>query len=398
MVDTCYQANISAIRCYPNENYPPGSYPNQLNFIQQIARSPVRNAQTKADIILAWDERSSVVTRYTAYVVPCDVDWTPLVFANFSLRNQALDVRNFTHSADGIVPYVHYQLNLPTINAAGNYVIVVHHTGKPNLLALSARFVVHSNQTPIRLKNTASFGPKRVQTHHRLSVQVDLKGLEDVRPFADIQVIIRQNRRWKTQQRITRPTHVRDQVWIYDALGIEFCASQPFRVMDVRRLRFANAQIQRWERKPDMPFEVFLKLEQPVNELLFTFRPDIDGQHYFFAEFEPADTEAIYLQVHHRLKAPQNSGPWYVVGNFNRWQYDRPLEYDTAEAEWTGSQWVKQGYYEYLFSNPAGETLTGCAAQSDNTYEAIVYVRDRVRGFFVPTGYAILRASSASRL
>jgi hypothetical protein len=78
-----------------------------------------------------------------------------------------------------------------------------------------------------------------------------------------------------------------------------------------------------------------------------------------------------------------------VVGGFNDYQNDSPLQLNPSSGLLEYSTILKQGIYNYQFKskNPSNTTLEGNYSQTENSYEILVYFQKPGTRYDALVGY-----------
>jgi hypothetical protein len=132
-------------------------------------------------------------------------------------------------------------------------------------------------------------------------------------------------------------------------------------------------------------------IESPLGNYTYVQRNDLNGA-YVIENYENQTNTlyADYVQCTFSLKMPKQNDPIYVCGAFNQFkqQADNQLHYNDALGVYQATLQLKQGVYNYRFEtkNPSNE-LEGNYAQTENTYEIMVYLRKPGKRYDELIGY-----------
>jgi hypothetical protein len=142
--------------------------------------------------------------------------------------------------------------------------------------------------------------------------------------------------------------------------------------------------------------DVWIMEEKSRNKMAYTFYDDINGAYYpQVYESQNRTLEPDYIYTHFDLKVDQPyDGEVYLQGQLNQWllMEEYKMKYDSIEKRYTLDVWLKQGYYNYMYSvvkNGVKEEsiIEGNSSLTENAYDIIVYARlqgeqyDRIVGY-----------------
>ncbi len=373
MKDTVYAASVRSLRCYTERG-------------GAVLAPPIRAVEEDIPLRLSFDIVGTGYQACELYLIRCDSDWQPtksITTAFVSGINQYF-INNFQYSTASTPPYVSYNVVLPKVRLAGNYLAVVHRAGNRKDLLLTARFMVYKRAIHVDADITTTRTLRTSAGYHRLNIRLNYSGVPRANPYRDLHVYIRQNRNWLSLRKLTQPTRSpgRYQV-VYRAVFGEndFCALPSFRRFDTRNWYFKGTGISKWAQDSSGHTHVYLNKAHSRVQTIHDPLPDING-NYVIGNNSFTQRDGRYTTVHLQLalEAPM-AQPIYVLGSFNHWArspYAR-MRYDSTTNRYSTALNLKQGYYEYLFwtQNGGFEAIEGCWAHSENEYEVMIYYTDR---------------------
>jgi hypothetical protein len=401
--DRVYDENIHSVLLY--------SGTDQLN-------PPVMELGTNADLLLAFDDMSydSYIFNYT--IIHCTRDWEtsdlqPMEYLNGFLEGE---IRDYSFSLNAIPEYVHYELRFPNadmrIKLSGNYIIKVY-LGSPEdeNVILTRRFFVIEPLATVQVK--IPYYPKEIQ-FTRMKQQIDLVVFAPADLFMSevkqrVSVMIMQNGRWDNMAKNLHPTSIMQNEMSFNYPdGILFDGGNAFRNFDMKSFWYQSMYIKKITSEPD-GYKVVLYDDAPRAGKAYETIETINGRKFIKARTEQSTSiEGEYAWVYFSLKYPKiEDADIYLLGAINDWQYNEKnkLEYNESSRKYEGKMYLKQGYYEYLFSVlPKGKTvgdvtlIEGDHFETDNIYSIFVYYRERVPEYDRLLGYSYFNSKVVSTM
>ncbi|MEY4273578.1 MAG: hypothetical protein RL638_526 [Bacteroidota bacterium] len=316
-------------------------------------------------------------------VVHCQADWTasPLSDIEFLQDFNDVPVRDSQASMGTKVPYRHYQIALPRVKLAGNYLVMVYNRAKRDTL-LTQRFCVYNNE--ITVASQIRFGRNNAlrNTHHNLDIKLKYPGNYMINSAEDFKVYVKQNEILENQlpklplgiiepmsQSISFPSYENEQA---------IAAGNEYRVIDLRSTQQKLNFVDHWDVREQETL-VYTMLEIPQGNYAYVQRNDFNGA-YVIENYENNYNSlyADYVNCVFSLKAPKQNDPIYVTGAFNNYQQasQNQMQYNEALGLYQASIQMKQGIYNYRFETKIPSNfLEGNYAQAENNYEIFVYLR-----------------------
>jgi len=316
-------------------------------------------------------------------VVHCQADWTtsPLSDIEYLQDFNDIPVRDSQASMGTKIPYRHYQIHLPRVKLAGNYMVMVYNRAKRDTL-LTQRFCVYSND--ITVASQVRFGRNNAlrSTHHNLDIKLKYPSNYMINSAEDFKVYVKQNEILRNQlpklptgiiepmdQSISFPSYENEQA---------IAAGNEYRVIDLRSTQQKLNFVDHWDVQ-ESETVLYTMTETPQGNYAYVQRNDFNGAYVIENYENNANTlYADYVRCVFSFKAPKQQEPIYVTGGFNQYQQDSPYEmlYNETLGLYQASVLLKQGIYNYRFETKFPSSyLEGNYAQTENNYEIFVYLR-----------------------
>lgn len=310
-------------------------------------------------LMVQFDDFEDNVQDYYFTVIHCDKDWNPtkLSFNEYAEGFVDIPIRNYQFSFNTLQKFIHYEFTIPNENfslkISGNYLLVVHENDhqKP---VFSLRFFVYESLTQISAKAKQATISEYMKTNHEIDFSINCNfNLRN--PFSEISVVIKQNFRYDNAIKNLKPQFVKDNELIYDyELENLFEGGSEFRWIDAKSIRFQTENVEKIEYIKPL-YNYFLYPDEKRTFKIYFQWQDLNGKFLVKNDFaRNSKIEADYVWVHFFLpfEAPLITGNIYVVGNFNRWQYNlkNMMKYNYQRKGYELSLLLKQGYYDYAYA------------------------------------------------
>ena len=149
---------------------------------------------------VSFDELSHDYHRYIYRLEHCEADWTPSegIFESDWLSGfNGNTIDDYQHSTNTIIPYTHYQLQLPnarcSLKISGNYRLHVLDEDDDNREVLVAEFMVTEQKMKLSMSATGNTDVDTRQSHQQVSMQLDYGTLPVTNPDEQIYAVVMQN-------------------------------------------------------------------------------------------------------------------------------------------------------------------------------------------------------------
>ena len=337
---------------------------------------------------IAFDELSHDYHRYTYTLERCEADWTPAqgIFESDWLEGfNAIVIEDHEPSINTIVPYTHYQLQIPNeqcrLKMSGNYRLYIIDDEQQEQLAC-VEFMVTEQKMSLFMEATTNTDIDLNTSQQQLDITLNYGNLVVTNPQEQIRMVVRQNDRDDNCRRDIPPTFINNNGlrWqhcrplIFEA-GNEY---RKYEVLDPSHPTMGIDYI-RWDGEQ---YQVFPFISEPRPHYIYD--EDSDGAFYIRnSDNVENDIASEYVWVNYRLKAPVlPSGRIMIQGH---WTTEAPetyeMTYDTTTQLYTASILQKQGYYSYQYlwlDNDGRQQFLpseGSFYQTENRYQTYIYYK-----------------------
>ena len=337
---------------------------------------------------IAFDELSHDYHRYTYTLERCEADWTPAqgIFESDWLEGfNAIVIDDHEPSINTIVPYTHYQLQIPNdqcrLKMSGNYRLYIIDDEQQEQLAC-VEFMVTEQKMSLFMEATTNTDIDLNTSHQQLDITLNYGNLVVTNPQEQIRMVVRQNDRDDNCRRDIPPTFINNNGlrWqhcrplIFEA-GNEY---RKYEVLDPSHPTMGIDYI-RWDGEQ---YQVFPFISEPRPHYIYD--EDSDGAFYIRnSDNVENDIASEYVWVNYRLKAPfLPSGRIMIQGH---WTTEAPetyeMTYDATTQLYTASILQKQGYYSYQYlwlDNDGHQQFLpseGSFYQTENRYQTYIYYK-----------------------
>lgn len=368
---------------------------------------PVINLNGSEQIILRFDDLGNDVRDLYYTFEHCTYDWksSDLLEMDFIEGYTSDFIANYDFSFNTVQPYVHYKLTFPnsrvSLKRSGNYIIKVFEDDDPEKVVLTARFMIVEPITAIDMDVMPTRVVSERDYRQDIDLKVNLKGLETLNPYSDIELVVRQNFRWDNAIWNLKPSFVKDNVLIYDYQGkLTFDGTNEFRMFDAKSARYRSDKVSDVDLLED-GYHVYLSPDLMRGFVNYSFEPDINGR-YLIKNDDMSDPhlESDYFTIHFTVPvdAPLGNGDLYVFGQLTNWKMNKDfrLKYNPDDLKYELSIPLKQGLYNYQYlwrskNDKEGRTdrTEGNHSEAENEYMVLVYFKDRSKFSHRLVGYKL---------
>ena len=370
-----YEQNIKTVRLYPMQN----SY-------DEVIQPAILSLQSPRNLILEFDQLFGDFESYYARLIHCDANWEKSQLRDSEVLTQfnEFPITEYQYSFGTRTPYVHYEWIVPHVKRTGNYLIKVFRQGNESDLILTRRFMVYDNKIQIEATVGISQGIVERDFNQQLNFSIRYPDLKIQNPLEEINVVIRQNKRWDNALDKLPPTSIKEDLrtieYRYFNLENNFFGGNEFRFFDLRSINILGQNVASVDRKENRVDAFIMKDELNVNRGHGTMN-DINGEYVIGnLETDPATITSDYVFVHFYLESAPRSEAIFVFGALSDWDYNdnNLMTYDNALKGYSKSILLKQGWYNYMFYLPEAQDpyyFEGSYFQTENSYEVLVYYR-----------------------
>ncbi|MBO5578906.1 MAG: DUF5103 domain-containing protein [Prevotella sp.] len=345
---------------------------------------PVMELGSRDVLHIGFDELSHDSHRYICHLTRCEADWseTTDVFESDWLQGfNDFPLDDYQNSLNTTVNYTHYEFTIPNsqcmIRMSGNYRLSIFDEDNGHEKILDAEFYVVEPVVNIGLNLTTNTDIDVNKSHQQVSINLEYKDLNVIRPEDEIYTVVMQN--WNEQTARLNPapqyTYHQGLRWehqrelIFDA-GNEY---HKFEVLDVSHPTMGIDRIG-WDGKryQAFPFTTTVRRNYLTDE-------SANGAFYIrnSNRSEIAYT-CDYVWVNYTLEAPYSGeiflqGQWTNNADATAYQ----MQYDANSQCYMAQVMQKQGYYSYQYVDKDGHTAPteGNFFQTRNKYQVLVYYK-----------------------
>ena len=351
---------------------------------QNWLNAPVMRLHSNDVLTVEFDELSHNYHRYVYRLEHCEADWTPseeLFESDWLSGFNGNPIEDYASSINTIVPYTHYQLQLPNdrcqLLMSGNYRLYILDEDDDNREVLVTEFMVTEQSMRLSLSSTPNTDIDTRVSHQQVAMALDYGSLPVTNPDTQIYAVVMQNHQQRNMRQGVKPTittrnglewsHCREL--IFDA-GNEY---RKFEVLDVSHPTMGIDHIT-WDGEN---YQAYPFVDAPRPNYLY----DEDANGAFCirnSDYREVSTTGEYVWVNYRLRVP-HQGPIFISGRFATATGgdDYMLYYDPVNQLYTASILQKQGYYNYQYTTADGQQLPseGNYYQTKNQYQALIYYK-----------------------
>ena len=334
-------------------------------------------------LTVSFDELSHDYHRYIYKLEHCEADWTPSegIFESDWLAGfNGNTIDDYQHSTNTIIPYTHYQLQLPnarcSLKISGNYRLHVLDEDDDNREVLVTEFMVTEQKMKLSMSATGNTDVDTRQSHQQVSMQLDYGTLPVTNPDEQIYAVVMQNNQERSIRRGVKPniTTFKGLEWSHN-LQLVFDAGNEYRKFEILDVSHPTMGIDHimWDGEN---YQAYPFVDEPRPNYLY----DEDANGSFCirnSDNRENDTQSEYVWVNYRLHADIGqqiylSGRWTTEGADTY-----RMLYDPANHLYTACILQKQGYYSYQYLCDKEKQLPseGSYYQTENHYQGLIYYK-----------------------
>ncbi|MEQ8623843.1 MAG: DUF5103 domain-containing protein [Vicingaceae bacterium] len=361
---------------------------------------------------LHFDDLSSEFQVYNYKYIHCNANWEPSGLTEQEYLSGFLNgfIEEYEYSFNTLFSYINYSLIFPNqetqFTLSGNYLLLVYANNDEEDLVLSKRFYVVDEKVSIKSSIKMATLARFRDYKQEIDFTLNHEGYNIQDPYADLKVVISQNRRWDNAIDDLKPLFVKTPELVYNYEDDNlFDGNNEYRFFDTKDLRYQSMNVDGIQIM-DKKTHVYLLPEEPRSFKRYFFQQDLNGRRLIKRdESRDANREADYMLAHFTLKraAKVPGGDVYVFGELSDWEFKDAFKMDYVEVnnEYVTTAKLKQGYYNYNYVFlPHGKNkgdmsvIEGTHAETENDYYFFVYHRqngeiyDRLVGFDIKNSNA----------
>jgi hypothetical protein len=367
--------------------------------------NPIINMERNERLVLKFDLLENDFRYMNARIFHCNADWKKSGLNEIEYLNEynEIPINNYQFSEGNLTPYVSYSFEIPRVTRSGNYAIGIFDDATKQLL-FTRRFMVLERKSGIVQDMGVSNDVGSRMSHQQLEFSITYSDLNVLSPMQDIKVTILQNHNWNIALTGLTPRLVRmeDNYLEYRHFDLEnnFAGLNEFRYFDIRVLGTRGNNIERVGRS-QRGIEVFVQKDKSKKDEFYSepLLEDLNGGFYLSnIDINEIDSQSEYAWVNFKLETSRIPGEVYVTGRFNNWSLNKQnmLSYDESAKAYTGSVYLKQGFYNYMYWVKSPDIpyyyYEGSHFQARNEYEILVYFREPGKIYDRLVGYTFFYA------
>jgi len=356
---------------------------------------PVYKLNSGDRLELHFDDMDANVKSYYYTYQLCDYNWQPVNISSFDYVKGFTQQRitNYRFSSIAYTRYTHYQAILPEANSipskSGNYLLKVFLDGDTSKTVLTRGLLVLDPKSSVSAQVIQPFGPQVYKTHQRVKFNVNIQGLNSFDASRQVKVVVMQNYRWDNAQGGgVMPTFIRGTVLEYNTENsFVFPGGKEWRWLDLRSLRLLSDRIDHSDDKKTS-VDIYMKPDIDRSAQRYIYYKDLNGR-YEATTYESINPywQADYATVHFNFVTPSGAAypnkDLYLIGQLTDYQLTdaNKMNFSETKGIYEGSQYLKQGYYDYSYllvdkNDPTQRTeLEGNYWETENIYTILVYYK-----------------------
>ena len=179
---------------------------------QNWLNAPVMRLHSDDVLTVEFDELSHDYHRYVYRLEHCEADWTPseeLFESDWLSGFNGNPIEDYAHSINTIVPYTHYQLQLPNdrcqLLMSGNYRLYILDEDDDNREVLVTEFMVTEQSMRLSLSSTPNTDIDTRVSHQQVAMALDYGSLPVTNPDTQIYAVVMQNHQQRNMRQGIKP-------------------------------------------------------------------------------------------------------------------------------------------------------------------------------------------------
>ncbi|MEE2604558.1 MAG: type IX secretion system plug protein domain-containing protein [Bacteroidota bacterium] len=337
------------------------------------------------DIVLSFDHLTSTAHNFYVKIEHNDYNWNKSTIRKNEYLNGYDDVRikNYQNSYNTIQDYINYQFNLSNnefkIKKSGNYNIVVN-DNYGNTVFNKKIIITRKSSTGI-IEVTRTDNLNYTNSSHQLKVTIPCINCQINSNQYDYVMVIYKNNDLTNPLVLYKPDYALSENFIYD--NLIFDAGSEYLNFDNSKVLNSSSEIM--EVRISESYETILYPDVLDNK--YSKEDDLNGIFKTYSNTNNPRNESEYSLVHFKLSSKNlNINPLkndvFIVGDFNRYQISDRFKLNFNEKYFEKKILLKQGFYNYKYVINDSKNDIRNFWQTENSYTAILYEKDRLDGYF----------------
>jgi hypothetical protein len=341
---------------------------------------------------LSFDELTNETKTYRYTFIHCDANWNPstqLLPSQYLSGFYDNSINDYQYSKNTFQKYVHYEALFPNENIkpllSGNYLLKVFLEEE---VVLTKRFMVVEERVLIIPSVHRASRVEESDYKQEVDFTIQTGGYSIINPYNDLKVVITQNDRWDNAITKLKPLFVKNDELVYDFdFDNVFSGGNEFRNFNIKSI-YWNSEFVKQNYRDSAGYHAILFPSKKRSLYQYLSDQDVNGKYIVSRQessLNASATEAEYVYVHFSIKMEEmENGNVYVVGGFNQWEAtnENKAFYNSDLSQYENIQYLKQGYYNYLylFLQDGKKTFDEAAAEgqhyeTENDYTIYVYYK-----------------------
>lgn len=349
-------------------------------------------------IHLSFDDLGGDLRTFKYTLIHCDANWKPSDLLPIQYLDGFTDdnINSYGSSFNTLQRYYHFDLVFPTENLkpilSGNYILkVFKDEDTDENLMFTRRFMIVEPKVEVSGTVKRAISNEEMDYKQDVNFSIYYSGYSIANPYTDLKVVITQNDRWDNANTSLQPKYVKDNLLDYNFTDDQntFNGGNKFRHFDTKSIKFISDRIKKIT-SDSLGIEIYLLPDAKRSFTNYNTISDINGKKLIKTDdfVRSSDLEGEYAYIHFMLPTydPVTDGNLYIFGALTDWHYEKAaiMKYDSKYNVYTGTLYLKQGYYNYeyvLLKNNAtvgDETfIEGNHYETENDYSIYVYNQEQ---------------------
>ncbi len=363
-------------------------YGDQLSY-------PIMRLNSNDQLELHFDDLDGDVKYYSYTFILCNADWTPAMVSQFDYMKGFSNVRinTYRNSSIALTRYTHYMANLPDRNTyptrSGNYILKVFLNGDTSQTAFTKRFLVTDSKVNIGATVLQPFNSSVFKTNQKIQFSVNVQNIKPTNVFQQIKVVILQNNRWDNCVRNIQPTFIRQNILEYNTENdVLFQSQKEWRWVNLTAFRLQTDRIEKGD-YTNRGQTLYAKPEGERTGFRYMYYRDMNGLYQLgtidnLNPYWQGDYATVWFRYATQNRKPYPDKDVYLFGELTNYEFNESakLVFNEEKGWYETSQFLKQGYYDYIYllkdkktGQVSADNTEGNWWETENNYTILVYYR-----------------------
>jgi len=382
----------------------------KINRKEEPLTLPVIPINSNKQVTLSFDDLEPDSKTYSYKLIHCNANWEPsgLMEQEYISGQFTAEIQNYRSSFNTIIPYRHYELDIPNENIkptiSGNYTILVYQNYTPEDTVLTQRFRITENLATLSPEMYTFNKMSKEKPNQQLELSINTGTLYVGNPSDQIKIAIQKNYHGEKVLEGLDPDNIRGNTLTYrNNKQMVFMGGNEFLHFNTKSKDYESENIATIDFIQNN-FHFRLKPDKDRSFEDYKAKQEINGRYQVDKErTENPSTEADYVYVYFTLKdkTPELEGGVYVTGAFNNWKKNQSskMRYNMEQKTYEKRFLLKQGYYNYKYVLKNFEGFdpyyySGNHYQTENEYQIYIYYKDLSEGYDRLIGHTVFNSST----